>query len=199
MRAKLIVAAVLVLIIAVAGWFFVLPLFVDQTVDEPLPVQARVPTRAEIDAMTETERSTLMSELMAGSSSAPDHVMKEPMGSSAVTELLAMGDFRDADAIHKGSGRAFLYALPDGSHLIRFEQFRVTNGPALVVLLANSDNPRNADDVLAGYRELGTLKGNVGNQNYTVPPDIDITDYGSVVIWCKLFDVLFSPASLERL
>ena len=48
-----------------------------------------------------------------------------------------------------------------------------------------------------GYLSLGELKGNVGNQNYPIPADVDVAGYGSVVIWCELFDVLFSPAALE--
>ena len=112
--------------------------------------------------------------------------------------LLASGEFVDADAIHKGSGRALLYALPDGRHVLRFEDFRTTNGPALVVYLAGHASPTSAADVIdGGFLDLGKLKGNVGNQNYPIPADVDIADYGSVVIWCELFDVLFSPAALE--
>ncbi len=44
---------------------------------------------------------------------------------------------------------------------------------------------------------LGKLKGNVGNQNYTIPAGTDVSGFGSVVIWCQLFGVLFSPAALE--
>ena len=49
-----------------------------------------------------------------------------------------------------------------------------------------------------GYLKLGKLKGNVGNQNYPVPAGTNITEYNSVVIWCELFGVLFSPAALTR-
>ncbi|MBT8130884.1 MAG: DM13 domain-containing protein, partial [Gammaproteobacteria bacterium] len=41
------------------------------------------------------------------------------------------------------------------------------------------------------------LKGNVGNQNYEVPLNIRPESYGSVVIWCELFDVLFSSAPMN--
>ncbi len=40
---------------------------------------------------------------------------------------------------------------------------------------------------------LGKLKGDVGNQNYEIPEDTDISEYNSVVIWCEVFSVLFSP------
>ncbi len=111
--------------------------------------------------------------------------------------LLARGTFVDADAIHKGSGTALLYGLPDGRHVVRFEDFRTTNGPALVVYLTQHENPQSAADVTDhGFMNIGKLKGNVGNQNYEIPANIDITPYRSVVIWCELFGVLFSPAAL---
>ena len=199
MNKKLPLIIVGLAILGAAGWFFVSPLFIDRAVDEPFDPGASIPTRAEIDAMDESGRDAAMAKLMAEAESGPDREMDEPMGSGGVAERVASGMFTDADAVHKGAGNATLYSLPDGSHLVRFEEFRVTNGPALVVLLANADDPKNADDVLKGYHELGKLKGNVGNQNYSIPAGVNIDEYGSVVVWCELFDVLFSAASLERI
>ena len=82
--------------------------------------------------------------------------------------------------------------------MVRFENFRTTNGPDLVVYLAKHPSPQQAADVVdGGYLSLGKLKGNVGNQNYEIPAAIDVAQYNSVVIWCELFGVLFSPASLS--
>jgi hypothetical protein len=52
-------------------------------------------------------------------------------------------------------------------------------------------------DDIAGYLELEPLKGNVGDQNYEIPKDLDVSVFGSVVIYCKPFHVLFAVASLE--
>ena len=69
-----------------------------------------------------------------------------------------------------------------------------------MVYLAKHPDPKTAEDVTAGgYLSLGALKGNVGDQNYAVPPGTIIEDYRSVVIWCELFGVLFSPAALAAL
>lgn len=190
--------ALVLIVLAAAGWFFISPLFIDRAIDEPLTVSDVVPTRAEVEAMTESQRDALMSELMTAAKSAPDQTMDEPMDMTTAPTLSATGRFSDADLIHKGSGRALLYALPDGGHLVRFEDFRVTNGPALVVLLAEAADPQSAADVQAGYVEIGKLKGNVGNQNYPIPPAININEYRSIVVWCALFDVLFSAAPLSE-
>lgn len=196
MQVKALIAFFVAVVVLVLGWFLVSPLFIDEAVDEAFPVPSSMPTRIEVDAMSSAEREAAMQAVMAEVRSKPDTVMREPMTGAAEPQLLASGSFRDADAIHKGTGRALVYALPDGSRLLRFEDFRVTNGPALVVALAEAKAPRDADDVLAGYREIAALKGNVGDQNYTLPQGLDLERYGSVVIWCTLFDVLFSPASL---
>jgi hypothetical protein len=45
--------------------------------------------------------------------------------------------------------------------------------------------------------DLGKLKGNKGNQNYTLPADLDLSRYRSAVIWCKRFAVGFGVAPLD--
>ena len=101
----------------------------------------------------------------------------------------------DADNFHQGSGTATIYELDDGSRVLRFEDFEVTNGPDLHVLLVPHGNPQTQDDI-TGYLDLGSLKGNIGDQNYELPDDLDLSQYGSVVIYCVPFHVLFSAASL---
>jgi hypothetical protein len=109
---------------------------------------------------------------------------------------LAQGQFRNADDFHQGSGTVALYQLPDGSFVLRFEDFNVTNGPDLHVLLANHANPTTRDELHEGYLDLGSLKGNIGSQNYEIPAGTDISQFNSVVIYCMPFHVLFSVAPL---
>ena len=52
--------------------------------------------------------------------------------------MVASGMFRDADEFHRGSGTATMFRGPDGNHILRFEDFMVTNGPALSVLLSTA-------------------------------------------------------------
>lgn len=46
------------------------------------------------------------------------------------------------------------------------------------------------------YIDLGPLKGNIGNQNYQLPLDIDLLKYNNVLVWCRAFSVLFGNAQL---
>ena len=196
---KITIAIIAVLVLA-GGWFFLSPLFIDKAVDEEFSFTL---ASGEVDlskvmAMPEAERMSMKNEIMDAAANAPDAMVVETMPAESPV-VVAQGQFADADAIHKGSGRATLYRLQDGSHAIRFEEFRTTNGPALVVYLAKHPDPQSAADVAdGGFVDLGELKGNVGNQNYLIPAGTAVDDFNSVVIWCELFDVLFSPAALTR-
>lgn len=171
---------------AAVAWYLVSPLFITNEVNDefPMAAAAQVPddmTLAEVEAE------------MVKAADAPSVEAEEPMPPEAPA-VLASGSFEDADNFHLGSGMATLYELEDGSIVVRLEDFEVTNGPDLHVLLSTSDDPA-AD--LGDYIDLGSLKGNVGNQNYDVPADMDVSQYRSVIIYCEPFHVLFSSAVLD--
>jgi hypothetical protein len=197
---RALIIVILIVLLAV-GAFFASPLFYDRTVNEEFDIF--LPSggldMAAVMAMPEEKRVSMKDEIMDAAAKTPDTAADEAMPEVAPTQV-ARGEFRDADGVHKGSGNAIVYRLPDGRHVVRFEDFRTTNGPALVVYLAKHPDPASAGDVTdGGFLDLGKLKGNVGNQNYVIPTETDISGYGSIVIWCELFDVLFSPASLQTL
>ena len=111
---------------------------------------------------------------------------------------LKVGSFRDADSFHRGSGGATIYSAPGGGLLLRLEDLNVTNGPALHVILSQHPDPIRPSEMKQGnYVNLGPLKGNRGDQNYTIPAGVDVSAMGSVVIYCKPFSVIFSVASLN--
>ena len=115
----------------------------------------------------------------------------------AVAVKLKSGMFRDADNFHKGSGLATVYRGPDGSLLLRLDDFKVTNGPDLHVVMTSHPDPKNKTEVMSeGYLDLGKLKGNIGNQNYAIPAGVDVAVHRSVVIYCLPFHVVFSVATL---
>ena len=115
----------------------------------------------------------------------------------AEVQRVTTGTFKDADAFHQGSGQAIIFSAPGGGHLLRLENLDVTNGPALHVIISPHADPTRGNEVkLPGYADLGPLKGNRGNQNYTIPADVDIGAIKSVVIYCKPFSVVFSVATL---
>jgi hypothetical protein len=127
-----------------------------------------------------------------------DETVDEPFEATAEATVLATGSFRDVDRVHRGSGSATVFEMPDGRRVLRFDDFEVTNGPDLRVLVATHPDPPDADALdEAGYVELAPLKGNIGSQNYEIPADLDLTSAGSIVIYCRPFHVLFSVAPLQ--
>ena len=195
---KQLIMIVLAALVLAGAWFLGSPLFIDRTVDEDFDftLSEGGVNMEVVMSIPEEKRLSMMDEIMAIAAEAPDTSAGDAMP-AAVPTVISSGNFVDADAVHKGSGSATLYRLPDDRHLVRFEDFRTTNGPALVVYLATHHAPKQAADVVdGGFLSLGKLKGNVGNQNYEIPAEIDVAEYNSVVIWCELFGVLFSPASL---
>ena len=174
----------------IAAWWLGSPLFLDSEVDEafPMAVAAVIPDDMTVEQV-EAEMQTALE--------APAVAADDPMPAEVTPTTIVSGAFTDIDDLHQGSGTATIYALEDGSRVLRFENFEVTNGPNLHVLLTPATDVSSRDDLdAAGYVDLGPLKGNVGSQNYEIPADLDLADFGSVVIYCVPFHVVFSVATL---
>jgi hypothetical protein len=114
---------------------------------------------------------------------------------STQTQVLATGNFH-ANA-HDTSGAASIHQLADGTRVLRLTNFRTSNGPDVhIYLVAANDANDNATVTSAGFIDLGSLKGNIGDQNYAVPANVDLAKYRAVTIWCKRFSVNFGTAPL---
>jgi len=112
---------------------------------------------------------------------------------ATASKVLARGTWQPAK--HDVAGTVALLGDPGApSRFLRFEEgFRVDNGPDLFVYLGTGSG--RYDDP-GEYVALGRLKGNIGTQNYEVPPGIDLTRFTTVAVWCKRFDATFAVATL---
>jgi hypothetical protein len=125
-----------------------------------------------------------------------DRVVSESGPAAQSSRVLATGAFSGADRLHQGKGTATVLETDWGT-IVRLTDFEVTNGPDLKVWLVKHANPLSSSDVSGSeWIALGPLKGNIGDQNYEIPADADISQYGSVVVWCEAFSVLFAAAPL---
>jgi len=118
-------------------------------------------------------------------------------GTSAGTppKALVAGNFHEG--AHKTSGLATIYQLDDGKRILRLTNFATSNGPDVHVYLVAANDATDSDTVKkAGFVDLGSIKGNVGDQNYEVPSDADLGKYQAVTIWCARFGVNFGTAPL---
>jgi hypothetical protein len=117
--------------------------------------------------------------------------------SSAPSSTLAKGTFHSV--AHEGTGDATVYQLADGQRVLRLTNFTTSNGPQLRLYLVAADDATDNDVVKkAGFLDLGALKGNEGDQNYTVPAGADLGKYKAVTVWCARFGVNFTTAPLTR-
>ena len=221
-RQLMIAGGVVVLIVLGAvGWWLASPLFHNDVVDEAFPFAA--PSAEEVAAMSMDERMALekafetavpsattieelsqedqakLEEMVQEAASAVmmDKEMAEPMPAAAAEwTVVKAGNFVDADSFHKGSGAATIYQQGE-QQVLRFEDFNVTNGPDLHVILTKHSSPVTSDDVGDDAIDLGAIKGNQGNQNYDIPSGVDLSEYQSVVIYCVPFHVVFAVATLN--
>jgi hypothetical protein len=110
-------------------------------------------------------------------------------------QTLASGKFHSI--LHPTSGTATIYRASDGSRFLRFTDFKTSNGPDVhVYMVAAEDANDDATVERAGFIDLGTIKGNIGDQNYALGPDVDLSKYRAVSIWCKRFSYNFGTAPL---
>lgn len=158
----------LVLLGAGLYWFGPQRLFIDREVAEALPTPS-----------------------LAGDPPATDAATNEP---EPVQEL-SSGEFRSLE--HGTTGLARIVELDDGSRFVRLEDLDTSDGPDLRVYLTDqpvSDDWGVWDD--GRYVDLGALKGNVGDSNYRIPEDLDLSEFQTAVIWCRRFTVGFAVAPI---
>lgn len=149
-------------------WFGPQRLFLDRQVSEELPT----PT-------------------MTSDPSAGEGPVKEP----ARVDVLSSGEFRSLE--HETTGSVRIVALEDGSRFVRLEHLATSDGPDLRIYLTDqplSDDWGVWDD--GRYVDLGPLKGNVGDSNYQIPDDLDLSGFRTVAIWCRRFTVGFGVAPI---
>ncbi len=186
------------LAVAIIGFLLFRPdkLFVDDVVDESLddafgttvrPVDTTLPATTGAPDTTSPVTSTVAEP--ASTTEAPAEttttVPTEPV-------VAATGQFYGID--HSAEGTATVYEQ-NGQYVLRFEDDTdIQNGPDLYVWLVEGDDYEGGTP--ESYIDLGTIKGNVGGQNYALPADYDPDVHGAVLIWCLRFAVPFAAAPL---
>src|ERR1044072_1147921 len=115
---------------------------------------------------------------------------------SAASNQLATGQLHNG--AHETKGMPTVFPLADGKKTLRLTNFETSNGPDVHVYLVAAQDAKDNDAVTnAGFVDLGTLKGNIGDQNYDLPANADLMKYRAVTIWCKRFSVNFGTAPLS--
>jgi Electron transfer DM13 len=106
--------------------------------------------------------------------------------------LVATGAFEGV--AHSARGVARVFRTPRG-RVLTLTGFEVSNGPDLRVYVVMG--PARSEGEVDEFTDLGSLKGNVGNQQYDLPRELDLERRHTVVIWCRAFSVNFARAPLS--
>ncbi|HUS42764.1 MAG TPA: DM13 domain-containing protein [Ilumatobacteraceae bacterium] len=200
------VAAVALVGVAVLafGVFGVHTLFIDDKVDEAGPVFDSGTTASDVaadePATTDVPLSTEATEVQETSDeapAAPPVATVPPVTAPPTPQIVTIAD---GSFIPRGrySGEGDALVLNDGSaqRFLRFENFSTDNGPDLRVYLSASDANGDSGAFDDDFIDLGVLKGNIGDQNYEIPPEVDLSVYDTVVVWCVRFSTPFTAADL---
>jgi len=208
---KYITAGVGIPLLAIAipvGWYLLSPLWERSFLEEAAPEFDRTavavttedatstppPTTAarattETAAATEAGTSAATTPAAAADASGSDSAGEDGGGAT----LVAFGEWQGSDEFHFAEGQALIIETEPGVYILRVENFSVRNGPDLFVYL--SRNPDGWEE--EGAINLGDLKATDGAFNYEIPPDVDIEEFKSAVVWCRRFAVLFGHATLQ--
>jgi hypothetical protein len=186
------------------GYFGVHTLFIDDVVSEAAPVfdePAVVADEADGQSAPVTSGSIAEAVEVADvptTTTAVAPAPAEPVPATAPTttipampEIVTEASGQFTSAAHSTAGEAVVLGNGTGQRFLRFEDFETDNGPDLNVYLVNSSTGDVSDFV-----DLGDLKGNVGEQNYEIPDDVDLSVYDTVWIWCVRFSSGFGSAEL---
>ena len=92
-----------------------------------------------------------------------------------------------------GAAAVAVAGRPDGSRALTLTPFRTDPGPDLYVYVVPRPAP---DGDVDGGTRLARLKGNVGDQQYALPADLELGEAATVAIRCRAFSVAFGAAAL---
>jgi hypothetical protein len=208
---KIGITTAIVIIIGVGTYYFASPLFISTEVNEPLPTSAvesevyqkfitmseeeKLDTAKQMSPEEREEIMTTASKINNSVNESMDQIpqqQQQTQNTITTASTLRTGSFVGVgDGIHNAEGEAKVIPFQnENSNILRLENLRVTNGPDLYVYLAT-------DKTASDFVNVGKLKANNGNQNYDIPAGTDLTNYDTVLIWCRPFSVLFGSAELS--
>jgi hypothetical protein len=145
-------------VIFVLLWFQPQKLFLNKTVNEPVP--------------------GIIDTAPAGGANRNPAVGQS---ASPGLQVVRAGSFRSLE--HATTGRAIVLRRPAGRLILRLERLSTSNGPDLRVYRSHVPASSDLHAYRTGFIDLGAVKGNRGSQNYAIPAGTDLSAFNNAVIW----------------
>ena len=160
-----------------------------EVVAEEAPAQEVVEEAPAEEVVEEAPAEEVVEEAPAEEAPAGDAPVEDPPAEEPVNEIFtaASGSFSSLNG-YSVSGDALVLSNGTEQRFLRFENFVSDNGPDLKVYLRAADG---------SFVSLGDLSGNIGDQNYEIPVDVDLSVFSNVEIWCERFSAGFGVATLS--
>lgn len=170
-------AAALLLAGASAAWYLGSPLFITTYANEALPTAA------------------LRTPAPTFGTAPPNAAEPQPRASAgdATPRVLVRGDLGFVDNLHHGKGEVRLIQV-GADRFVRFETVTITNAPDVHIYLSKDTGGRYNE---ANTVYLGPMKATSGSFNYAIPASVDVSQFKSVVVWCRAFTTLITWADLR--
>jgi len=122
-------------------------------------------------------------------------IAAEPRVAVAMTETAPAGNFEKKSFGIQGEWEII---KENGQTIFRIsEDFKTKNGPDLKLFLSpNSVATATGATATHNAIRLGALKTNRGGQDYVIPSNIELSEFGSILIHCEAFSKLWGGANL---
>jgi len=113
---------------------------------------------------------------------------------SAGPAATSTGNFEGLDG-HRGSGKASLIQVAEGSYVVRFAGVDIGSGPDLRVYLVPGSNQESPGSAVELDQTRGVYRG---DHNFTVPTSVDVAtgEPYTVLVWCWMFQVPVAAATV---
>lgn len=110
--------------------------------------------------------------------------------------VLLRGTFEPVD--QSTTGEARIHRLPDGRRVLRLEDFFVTPNVDLELRLSTVEDITTSEQYLAGESvHLAALDVTAGSMNIELPPEVDLSGFSSLVVWCEPVLSAYATADLD--
>ena len=206
-----VIVSVVIIIVSFLWWIFY-PIFRVIEVNDELPIEITAPSQnnqiqdtrfSNLKTYEVTEATNDIKEVTIPISentqtSSEKESTSENHSIETKTDTEQVSTFKESDTTpvvgvggHNASGSVKIITQGEKQY-IRYEDFSTTDGPELRVYLSRDLDAKD-------YIDLGLRKGTRGNINYSVPENIDISDYKYVLHWCRPFRVLFNYADIGEI
>lgn len=199
-KTKIVISVIIAAIAIPFAIYTISPLFVSTVIDEPIPVSAlsefqkymnlSEESRIQAAANMTREQAMMIGIMAAKQNTTVNENISAPITQQSTNNTLTGTFVGIGDGFHYVEGVAKVIRLGSGAEILRLENFKATNGPDLYVYLS-------PDKSASDFVNVGRLKGNMGNQNYEIPAGTELSNYNTVLIWCRAFSFLFGSAQLS--